>query len=554
MASQGRKALSWLRGVGTRVYEAAPGRRGVARAGAELLGLSAIVVAQPIFDALQRSTYAFPGAHVGGSDLVLFAVLLILLPPAAMLAIELLVGLASRSLRGLVHLAWIGLLIALFVWQLLTNEDVQSELLRLLIPAAALVGAAIVYLRFDGAKQLLRILAFAAPVVAGLFLFTDPISNYTLPESTDVPKAQIDSQTPVVLLIFDEFPMTALLNDQEQVDAKRFPNFAALSRHSDWFRNALTVADATEQAVPAILTGDFPKPNSVASYADHPRNLFTLFDSSSYRLNISESQTDLCPPADCSSSSSVPSRLAILTEVGGEVANSLPFNLAAKAGRKLEQWFPSDSGTSHGTSDPSCPVDSTGSWCPHKQLLRFTSDLQAEPQESLNVVHVELPHATWQYMPSGLRYSRSIIGRVPNSETWLNSPGYPMQALQRLTLQLEYTDRLLGKVIGRLRRLGLYDKALFIVLADHGASHVPGHSHRLLGHPADPINSGAILHVPLFVKLPGQRRGRITDKPVRTIDIVPTIADVLGFQIPWRIDGASLSVRTRTQSDSRTGT
>ena len=109
-------------------------------------------------------------------------------------------------------------------------------------------------------------------------------------------KAQIDSQTPVVLLIFDEFPMTALLNDQEQVDAKRFPNFAALSRHSDWFRNALTVADATEQAVPAILTGDFPKPNSVASYADHPRNLFTLFDSSSYRLNISESQTDLCPP------------------------------------------------------------------------------------------------------------------------------------------------------------------------------------------------------------------------------------------------------------------
>ena len=92
-------------------------------AGAELLGLSAIVVAQPIFDALQRSAYAFPGAHVGGSDLVRFAVLLILLPPAAMLAIKLLVGLAWRILRGLVHLAWIGLLIALFVWQLLTNEE-----------------------------------------------------------------------------------------------------------------------------------------------------------------------------------------------------------------------------------------------------------------------------------------------------------------------------------------------------------------------------------------------------------------------------------------------
>ncbi len=323
-----------------RVYEATSGRWGAAIAGAELLGLSAIVLAQPIFDALQRSTYAFPGHQVGGSDLELFAVLLVLLPAAGMLAIELLIGLASRPLRGLVHLAWIGLLVALFVWQLLTNDDVQSGFLRLLIPAAALIGAAIVYLRFDGARQLLRILAFAAPVIAGLFLFTDPISSFTFPEGVDVPKAQIESKTPVVVLIFDEFPMTALLNDHEQVDAKRFPNFAALSRHSDWFRNALTVADTTEQAVPAILTGDFPKPNGVASYTDHPRNLFTLFDSSSYRLNISESETDLCPPDVCSSSSSVPSRLAVLTEVGGEVANSLPFNLVARTGTEVGAMVP----------------------------------------------------------------------------------------------------------------------------------------------------------------------------------------------------------------------
>jgi hypothetical protein len=512
----------------------------VALAGAELLGLSAIVLAQPIFDALQRSTYAFPGRQIGGSDLELFAVLLVLLPPAAMLAIELLAGLASRSLRGLVHLFWIGLLVALFVWQALTNGDVQSGFLRILVPAAALMGAAIVYLRFDAVRQLLRILAFAAPIVAGLFLFTDPISSFTLPEGGDVPEAKIESETPVVLLILDELPMTALLNEREQVDAKRFPNFATLSRHSDWFRNALAVADTTEQAVPAVLTGNFPKPNGVASQTDHPRNLFTLFDSSSYRMNISESQTDLCPPDVCSSASSVPSRMARLTEVGGGVANSLPFNLVERVGVKLEQWFPAETETGQSSSDPTCPEDPTISWCPHKQLMQFTSDLRARPHASLNVVHVELPHAPWQYMPSGLRYSRSIIGRVPNSEKWLNSSGYPIQGLQRLTLQLEYTDRLLGKLIARLRRLGIYDKALFIALADHGGSHVPGHSHRLIGNPPDPIVSGALLRVPLFVKLPEQRRGKIIDRPVRTIDVVPTIADVLGFDIPWKVDGGSV--------------
>ena len=39
-----------------------------------------------------------------------------------MLVIELLAGLISRSLRGWVHLAWIGLLVALLVWQALTSR------------------------------------------------------------------------------------------------------------------------------------------------------------------------------------------------------------------------------------------------------------------------------------------------------------------------------------------------------------------------------------------------------------------------------------------------
>ncbi len=39
---------------------------------------------------------------------------------------------------------------------------------------------------------------------------------------------------------------------------------------------------------------------------------------------------------------------------------------------------------------------------------------------------------------------------------------------------------------------------------------------------------------------PGSGVGKVIDRPVRTIDVVPTIADVLGFQMPWKVDGASL--------------
>jgi hypothetical protein len=51
--------------------------------------------------------------------------------------------------------------------------------------------------------------------------------------------------------------------------------------------------------------------------------------------------------------------------------------------------------------------------------------------------------------------------------------------------------------------------------------------------------------VPLLVKLPGQRDGEIHDTPVQTIDIVPTIAEVLGFPAPWQLDGQSLLAAER---------
>ena len=88
----------------------------------------------------------------------------------------------------------------------------------------------------------------------------------------------------------------------------------------------------------------------------------------------------------------------------------------------------------------------------------------------------------------------------------------------------------------RLKSVGLYDQALFIVTADHGASIEPnGYMRNVVAS-----NLADIAAVPLFVKYPGQRRGKIDDRDAKTIDIVPTIADVLGVRIPWHVDGVSL--------------
>ena len=72
--------------------------------------------------------------------------------------------------------------------------------------------------------------------------------------------------------------------------------------------------------------------------------------------------------------------------------------------------------------------------------------------------------------------------------------------------------------------------------ADHGISFRAGQKRR----PLSDANLQDIAYVPLFVKLPHQKRGRIEDAPARTIDIVPTIADAIGVKIPWHVDGHSL--------------
>jgi hypothetical protein len=510
-------------GIGKAAGDRLAGRRGVAIAAAELLGLSALVIAQPIFDALKRSTYAFPTAGVGGFDLVLLAAALLLVPPALMLTVELLAGLLSRPLRGWVHLGWIGLLVALLCWQALAHADEIGRVMRIAIPAAAFGAAGFLYIRYEAARQLCGILAFAAPVVAVLFLFTPPIRDFTFLANPDIPEPQIHSKTPVVLIVFDEFPLAALLDSHRRIDAKRFPNFAALAKGSDWFQNAVTVADTTEQAVPAILSGDLPQPNGIATYADHPRNIFTLLGSS-FESNISESATNLCPPKLCARRKSLIDRLAPVTSVGLATADSFPFHLGTRIADKLNQRYPLE-------------VE------PDQQVAHFLAGIRPHPGGSLNVMHVQLPHVPWQYMPSGRRYQTDTDPLGETQVFWAPSPGYVIQGLQRETLQIQYTDRVLGRIVARLRRAGLYKRALVAVVADHGSSFIPSQSRRIVG----PANAGWILRVPLFVKKPGQRRGRTVTRPVRTIDLLPTIADVLNIRIPWKVDGRSLLGRPSTQ-------
>ena len=77
-----------------------------------------------------------------------------------------------------------------------------------------------------------------------------------------------------------------------------------------------------------------------------------------------------------------------------------------------------------------------------------------------------------------------------------------------------------------------------IVTADHGYSFQVGvRSRRLLSE----SNVEEIAPVPFFVKAPGQTEGRVDESLVRNIDVVATIADLLGSSVFYSRTGTRRS-------------
>jgi hypothetical protein len=159
-----------------------------------------------------------------------------------------------------------------------------------------------------------------------------------------------------------------------------------------------------------------------------------------------------------------------------------------------------------------------------------------DPRPTLYFLHTVLPHWPFVYLPSGRRWAlddRPLDGYKEGH--WLTSWA-ALEGEQRYLLQLGYTDRALGLILRKLRAAGLYDRSLVIVTGDEGESFRGDDQRRR----ATATNTDDIAFVPLFVHLPGQKKGRVNDSLAPSIDILPTIAHVLHVPIPWRIDGQSL--------------
>ncbi|MDQ3282268.1 MAG: sulfatase-like hydrolase/transferase [Acidobacteriota bacterium] len=104
---------------------------------------------------------------------------------------------------------------------------------------------------------------------------------------------------------------------------------------------------------------------------------------------------------------------------------------------------------------------------------------------------------------------------------------------------IAYEDAEIARLIGELRTRGMYDDTLIVIVADHGEAFG---EHGVVSHGA--TNYEHQVRVPMIIKLPGQKTGRVVEQPVSTLDAWPLMSG--NARAPYPVITESFPMRGRT--------
>ncbi len=494
------------------------------------------VVAHPVLDVVSRGVELLTFRQAAAAEIVVTVVVVTLGPPLMLFALEAAAGfLFSPRARTFLHVVFVAGLAGILALQLLQATAVRPMSTVLVTALTAMIAAA-AYLRWSSVRLWIRLASPAPAVFASIFLFASPVLDLLVPPGRDMASASEGARFPVVMMVLDELPLSSLLNEEGGIDARLYPNIAALTQDATFFRNATGAAAFTPHAIPAMLTGRFPDKERAPVISQYPGNLFSLL-TRSHDLHVFESITALCPREACRSNEwdTTPqgnmlrdaAHIWARTLVPGEAGDHKASRLGAETDQSPGPGLRSD--------DAFFLLDRVH----EDQTRRFDRFLASIDGKGtpFHFLHLVLPHAPWHYLPDGTEYNDRSLGMVDYGQR-TSEPWPALVNRQRHVLQAMWVDRLVGTAVARLKQVGLYDRATVLLTADHGMSFSPsppGVTRRLVAE-----NQHEVAWVPFMLKVPGQTSGELRDDNVTGVDVAPTLAALAGVRIPWEADGISV--------------
>ncbi len=343
-------------------------------------------------------------------------------------------------------------------------------------------------------------------------------------------------------MLLDELPSNTLVDENDRIDAKRFPGFGELAKSATWFRNAYTVYDSTERAQPAIMDGNLPQKDHQPISSDHPNSIFSLF-AKTHSMNVDEEATSVCSRDLCTNTitnESYGKRISSMAEDLGLVWLHVvsPPDIETDLASVSENWGNFGGGDETEAPESSPEKQNVLSNLAHGRPARLNAwmdRIKRTGRPALNFKHTLLPHVPWQYLPSGRSY-RPAADPIPGLSTQAyEDQGQLDVLLQRHFLQTGFADFELQRLWKRLKSQGLWDDSLIVVAADHGVAFPHDRQRRRLSRQT----AREIAPIPLIIKAPGQTKPKTDDAWVETIDILPTIFDILNLDPRVKMDGKS---------------
>jgi len=500
---------------------------------------STIGIAQPLFDILGKNYDYFMGWDISNWGILTVAVIIYSFPPAVLiLCREMLAKLNSSSARVFEYVV-LSLLSSAFLLQVSKNFGYDNHVW---------VSVFLIMVGFYASTHVLRsrLLSNNAKIISSITLIFPLIfliGYYTAYSSKNVEPNELieppmlnSSATPVVTIVFDELPTVTLLGENGEIDSERYQNFYDFARESVWYRNAVTTAPNTKNAVPTILSGLVKPFGTLPNVDNYPLNLFTVLQHSHGINAVYSEHTDLCPD-ELLNRKSIPLKKKFI----GMILDTGLIYLQITLPKTISIYLRPVTMKSHDYFNIiKMGVHSDQRINLHNEFIRLIN-LYSGSRPPLFFFHSLFPHVSWYFKPNGnMYYTFSEAWKMPGidyiEDVWTDSEWTVTQAWRRHILQTMYTDRQFGEVIEALKEKQIYDSALIIVTADHGVSFWPGEGRRQVLH--NPRSD--IYGIPLFIKYPNSKVKGVDTRKVSIADILPTILDVIGDKGDRRFDGQSL--------------
>jgi arylsulfatase A-like enzyme len=304
------------------------------------------------------------------------------------------------------------------------------------------------------------------------------------------------------------------------------PNIDQLAADGELFRRQVSAAPTTLNSHTSIMTGTYPHRHGVPrnGYVVDPQNLMLaeMFQSNDWQTG------------------------AFIA--GYPLHSRFGFNQGFD---DYDEEFQAESAgisVRHSQRDGEAVTDATLGWLDrkfNKDTFLFVHYFDVH----LPYVVPEPYHSQYLKQDSVMKGTTEDVAKVQrrfargDHRVWKHS----MALSRRYAGAVSYVDYQVGRLLDGLRERGIYDNALIVLTSDHGETMGEHPAHEVWSHGWAVFDT--TLHTPLIFRRPDGQRGRRIQAQVSSVDIAPTLLDLLGIEVRTRFDGVSLGPGLRDEGD-----